>query len=1810
MSTAYEQALAKAREKEASLAGNRSAYEQALETARANEAAMQQAADAVQREQTEAIGQIASAYAFDAGNLGPSPLTMGQGSRTVPQNVRQNPYASALEGLRATAAARQPSREAAISQTLRATKAAQLGLPSLAGGMDVDRSGIGSDPRFADQAQRRQNQQIQQQAAAARGPLVQREATMPETMTGRSKVKTQTALNEQARERMERLTTMDPAAERARHQAADQMMDSIDALRELAEKAETARDPESARAIRWNLEQQEQEYGRLYGDLPEASEIDEAEKLQRILTLEGVRDAGDFWGKSQYDPAFGSSATWSGARQGYDVEGDLLYDYVNDKNGSRSVAFTNAMLGEHGGIDLDYVKEMTPEERRVYNYLYATDGRERAEEYLELITSDLNARQMSRMTQEWAEYAQDHPVAASAISVAMSPLRGAAYVGQAADLLDDGSIDPNAAYNKYSRIPTAIRSQVSGEVEKRYGKAGSFLYDTGMSMADFITQAAITGGITGGGPVAEALTLGIMGTGAAADATIAAKERGLSDEQAFALGTIAGAAEILTEKISLETLLDKTALEKSLIGYLFKNAVAEGSEEVGSDFINLFADVLIAKDKGEWAESVQKYKDLGQDDSRAFWSAFVDQAKTMGWDFLGGALSGVAMASGSAAIHAEARKIQQRQITDALETLRQATERAQAEETRLADWWGEEQLALAQQMTEDGASPEIVYAQTGWRQDENGEWTQGGEETAEGDAISVQADAAPETGGDLIVEEIRKMDPEYDELNAEDQRTYRQVQEQALSEAQAMTAAGADPAEVYNQTGWTQDAAGNWTKTMEETADATAPAQSAAEENVTDIEQGGSDDAILLHESGERTDGAGAGGQAGQLAEGTGETADAGRTGGAAIRNRLNAANASEAKSTKDFGVENGLEIKDLQEIPAGTDAELQGLSELGQAMGVNVRFVNHQMQVRNPNTGKIQNVGAVYNGREIIACATMRDNSATSLTMHELYHAIQDANEAMTEAIWEQLENDYGTEAMEQLYKQIYSAYKGIYGKSEKAVQLYKQEVIADLYGGLDRPSLGYTPEMQQTVQEAANAPQWVTPGEARESGSRRAGQRYAAESTEEDLTAFEAARRAGSEETALQPQEEPAALQDLTKPEDVDRETIEEVAPQVRYSLAYEENGQHVRDLEKNYSEESAAELGELIQKTEAVTQMWRAVSERVNSSIVDEWNRRQGSDRVFTVFKAQMGYKYNAELSSMCKKGIPLFEAIDSLVQKDTIKRLNSQTLGLEEKKILYEILQDRGFEIPCAICFVEQSRQREGVLINNFLHGDGEGKLGWNNALDDLERRMETAGEPYTFRQMDRSIATDRYDWRATAQEMTAPQQQAFEQALIDACNEEIDRYNETAKRKRKHLTSLSAAAIKASLGGTISSNLKIYKVLATEPQSRLHIDPSLLYSSYTTRNLAKSGNHNQLYSLFNAQGGVSGAKSKQRAEVYWGDVLGKKWSPSKVRDETGLRNQSNSGFQMITFLDQAQLYSDLTAKGYYLQAYTKTLTEAKLFGLSNAKINCSLIPAVQIYRNADGSVDVERTPRTAGLNAAGELIFDDIEGIDHNEYIMLRSIPDYSQSLGGTCIGYSDAHILKLLDTDYVTQVIGYHDKTNDPAKRYRGATYAKNYNGENEAVDQKTGKTVHLSFSEFLRQAEQRFRPEGEDFAGTTTYGGREWTADEIPQLAAQLYKDTCDRRGYSYAYPQFAEHELLQTAGGFSGDGQPRPLCTAQKGQLQPADAGADPRGGRKRLLDGYGGLCRAEPAERDNGHRAHRRGDGRDRTGQPDGGIRPPDK
>ncbi len=429
------------------------------------------------------------------------------------------------------------------------------------------------------------------------------------------------------------------------------------------------------------------------------ADIAGAEKIARGKAYEALRQSPDFSRNSGYVSTYRGGERFNAFTGMYANTGfeDITYDYINGNEDARERYTANAVGSGAAGLGLDkgFLATMTEDEVALFNYLYATKGAEDAYGYVQHLQGDLTARQRAKESAAWAAEARRHPVAMSAFSVLESPLKGLAYLGQAADYAADGTIDQNAGYNKFSYMNSAVRGQVAEIAEQKWGEPGSFLYQTGMSMGDFLFNTAITGGFNGGidkelTRISANLSLAIMGAGAAADATIEAKDRGLSDGQALTLGTIAGAAEVVTERVSIETLLNATSLGKNAVGYLLQNVLAEGSEEVGADVINLFADVMIAKDKSKWQTAINEYQALGMDEKDAFWRAVRDQAEQMGLDFLGGALSGGVMAGGAIGIHAAGSYLDSRQAGARTETANAAGARVDSPIDRVYQVIGEQ----------------------------------------------------------------------------------------------------------------------------------------------------------------------------------------------------------------------------------------------------------------------------------------------------------------------------------------------------------------------------------------------------------------------------------------------------------------------------------------------------------------------------------------------------------------------------------------------------------------------------------------------------------------------------------------------------------------------------------------------------------------------------------------------------------------------------------------------------------------------------------------------------------------------------------------------------------------------------------------------------------------------------------------------------------------------------------------------------------------------------------------------------------------
>ena len=385
----------------------------------------------------------------------------------------------------------------------------------------------------------------------------------------------------------------------------------------------------------------------------------EAEKKQRQQTRKNETNELNFRQQYiglKYNDDFQEYASYAPAEQGaFSIVSDTKDTYYRINN----VPVARGIF-DKWDTSKDHLKEMKPDEIDIFNYLYQKQGEDEAQKYIEDITPVLYRRQRESKEKAIADFAEEswgNSALASVNSILTKPLEGFSYLGQGIDYLMDGEIDENAPYNAFVYENQAARSAVSKKIEKQWGETGSFLYQLGMGLGDFVYTLALSHGLAAGagaaglstGAVAKTasrISLAIMSTEAAAETVLDAKDRGLEDKDAFWLGTIAGATELVTEKVSIEKLLDKVGMGKNALTYLLKNALAEGSEEITGDAVNWLADVMISQDKSEWQETLFHYQVMGFSEDEAFLAAMKEQGRKMLKDGAAGAITGTIMSGG------------------------------------------------------------------------------------------------------------------------------------------------------------------------------------------------------------------------------------------------------------------------------------------------------------------------------------------------------------------------------------------------------------------------------------------------------------------------------------------------------------------------------------------------------------------------------------------------------------------------------------------------------------------------------------------------------------------------------------------------------------------------------------------------------------------------------------------------------------------------------------------------------------------------------------------------------------------------------------------------------------------------------------------------------------------------------------------------------------------------------------------------------------------------------------------------------------
>lgn len=269
-------------------------------------------------------------------------------------------------------------------------------------------------------------------------------------------------------------------------------------------------------------------------------DIHDSDAVKKYNAYESLRANADFAERSQ---AAGSKrvqfnvldpSTWG--------VGDDKYDFVNDIDGYRN---TVKFISETQGAPTSYglysaLSHITDDEKAMYNYLYATKGKEAAEEYLNYIEEGLNYRQGKAE----ADIVGDNLLKAAGYGIRTGAERFGTGI---AGMFNDEAKAP-AASEYGAQFVRENLADTGFKLPEWMGGAsvGQTVFDlsnTAGNMAPSILLSVLTAGAGAPTAVASGVASASMGLSAGGSAKAQALRDGYTPEQATRYGVLIGASE-------------------------------------------------------------------------------------------------------------------------------------------------------------------------------------------------------------------------------------------------------------------------------------------------------------------------------------------------------------------------------------------------------------------------------------------------------------------------------------------------------------------------------------------------------------------------------------------------------------------------------------------------------------------------------------------------------------------------------------------------------------------------------------------------------------------------------------------------------------------------------------------------------------------------------------------------------------------------------------------------------------------------------------------------------------------------------------------------------------------------------------------------------------------------------------------------------------------------------------------------------------------------------------------------------------------
>ena len=366
----------------------------------------------------------------------------------------------------------------------------------------------------------------------------------------------------------------------------------------------------------------------------------------------------------QRDTAKDSSLYYTDAQGNtYDVNGNLITedylkglegDSINDKLGiylnateqEKKEAASVTMQDEDtwtsaikDGFDKswDYLKN---DEINIYYYLLNKEGQDEAYRYLDALTTELNRRETSERQQQIDDASALEKIMLSVASVPESVFGGIlGFVDDTAHYIAGEEINPYSKAHSMMNEASMIRESTARDINEATGNANLWGFSWGSAYQSALSAADSALG-TALGSTAYAV---LMGTSAAASEAKDLYEQGATNYQ-IALGSLlAGAAELIFEKVSIENLIKMRNAESvfEVVRNLLIQGGVEASEEGFTEIANTITDCIVRGSQSDFARSREAYKSEGMSDAQAQAKALLDVGSNIWQSSAGGFLSGV-----------------------------------------------------------------------------------------------------------------------------------------------------------------------------------------------------------------------------------------------------------------------------------------------------------------------------------------------------------------------------------------------------------------------------------------------------------------------------------------------------------------------------------------------------------------------------------------------------------------------------------------------------------------------------------------------------------------------------------------------------------------------------------------------------------------------------------------------------------------------------------------------------------------------------------------------------------------------------------------------------------------------------------------------------------------------------------------------------------------------------------------------------------------------------------------------------------------